>query len=264
MSAFREHASERFVALVAGPGPVPLDEAALLIAAHADPAPGVVERGLTALDALADACTEPTFAGVRHLLFEHVGLRGDTARYDDPRNSLLHRVLERRLGIPITLSVVTIEVARRVGVPVEPIGMPGHFLVRDPVSGTYADPFDRGRLLDADGCRARFTALFGGERAWSDDLLASVSPRAVLARMLANLERGPLGRDLSHLAWMLRLHRAIPGLAPGDRLALARLLPQVGAYDAAAEELDALAPLVRPFEADALARETRALRARRN
>jgi regulator of sirC expression with transglutaminase-like and TPR domain len=258
-------ATHRFVALVSGPvTDVPLDEAALLIAAHADPRPGIVDQGLRALDALADACTEPTFAGLRHLLFEQVGLRGNRARYDDPRNSMLHLVLARRVGIPITLSVITIEVGRRLGVPVEPIAMPGHFLVRDPRTGAYADPFDGGRLLDEAGCRARFHAVLGAQRPWSADLLAPARPRAVLARMLANLEAGPLGRDLGHLAWLARLHRAIPGLAPGERLGLARALALVGDAEGAADELDRVAATVAPRDARSLRREAHVLRSRRN
>jgi regulator of sirC expression with transglutaminase-like and TPR domain len=257
-------ATERFVALVAGPArEVPLDEAAMLIAVHADPE-ARVGAGLDRLDALARSCVDATFAGVHDVLFDREGFTGDRERYEDPANSMLHRVLERRRGIPITLSVVVVEVARRVGVDVAPIGMPGHFLVLDSTSGAYCDPFDDGRSLDVDGCRRRFHEVMGSARAFGPELLAPVSTRAVLARMLANLEAGPLGRDLAHLAWMLRLHRAIPGLAPSDRLALVPALQRVGAFHDAAAELDLLAEIAGEEQSDSLRRRAAALRARSN
>ena len=93
----------------------------------------------------------------RHLFDEH-GYAGNEADYTDPRNSYLDRVLDRRLGIPITLSVLMMEVARRNGVVLHGIGMPGHFLVGEPDGRTFYDPFHHGRQLDADGARDVFSA----------------------------------------------------------------------------------------------------------
>jgi regulator of sirC expression with transglutaminase-like and TPR domain len=256
--------TQRFVALVDGPArDVPLDEAAMLIAAHADPTADI-GAALDHLDALARRCAAATFPSVHDVLFAREGFTGDRERYEDPANSMLHRVLERRRGIPITLSIVVVEVARRVGVVVEPIGMPGHFLVRDAATDAYCDPFDGGRALDVDGCRRRFHEIFGTDRVFSPELLAPVSTRAVLARVLANLEAGPLSRDLSHLAWMVRLHRAIPGLAPSDRLVLVPALQRVGAFHDAAAELDLLAEIAGEEEGGSLRRRAAALRARSN
>src|SRR5258706_13186235 len=138
----------RFAALLAGPGEgLPLDEAALLIAAHADRSVDV-EAQLGRLDRLAAAVPAPTLDGLRALLFRDLGFRGNRVDYYDPRNSLLHHVLDRRTGIPITLAVVMMEVGRRVGVPMWGVSMPGHFLVRDKVdTRVFVDPFDAGAVL---------------------------------------------------------------------------------------------------------------------
>ena len=101
-------ATARFEALVQGPEPaIPLDELALLVGAHAEPGLDI-GKWLDALDEIADRCSDHSFAGLlRHLTLE--GFAGNRDDYYDPRNSYLHHVIERRTGIPITLSVVTIE-----------------------------------------------------------------------------------------------------------------------------------------------------------
>src|SRR3954471_14111355 len=118
----------RFAQLVQGAeGGIAIDEAALLVAATAEPD---VDVGLwlAVLDDLAARCDEHSFAGVvQHVARE--GFAGDRSDYYDARNSYLHHVLERRRGIPITLSIVTIEIGRRLGIPIVGIGMPGHFVV---------------------------------------------------------------------------------------------------------------------------------------
>jgi len=238
-------ASEEFLALVAGPeGDIPLDGGCLLIAAHARP-PGeratVVTRGRAALDELAGGCGGADLDAVLGHLFGTLGFAGNRAHYDDPRNSLLDEVIGRRTGIPITLSVVLIEVARRVGVALAPIGMPGHFIV-GAGDGRFVDAFDGGRVLDEGGCRRRFAELAGPGAPWSVDLLAPVGPRAVLSRVLANLRRvyGESG-DLRALDWVLALRVAIPGVPPAERAERASVLSALGRYDEAAAELDRLA-----------------------
>ena len=137
---------------------IPLDEAALLIAAQARPDLDVGEE-LGRLDDLAGGCPEATFDGLARHLFTDLGFRGNTEHYQDPDNSYLDQVLRRRVGIPITLSVLTMEVGRRLGVAIDGVGMPGHFLDpppgRDvPIGGaTFLDPFGGGRRLDAGGCQ---------------------------------------------------------------------------------------------------------------
>src|ERR1700716_354201 len=147
-------ATERFTELVRRPpAEVPLDEAALLIAAHAHPDLDVA-GALAELDGLAEGVRGDTADDLATALFDEGGLAGNTVDYGDPRNSYLDDVLARRLGIPITLSVVMIEVGRRLDVRVYGVGMPGHFLVQ--AAGepdAWFAPFHGGRRLDLDGCR---------------------------------------------------------------------------------------------------------------
>lgn len=234
----------RFEALVQGPEPaIPLDELALLVAAHAEPGLDI-SRWLSALDEIAARCSDPSFTGVvRHVVTE--GFAGNRHDYYDPRNSYLHDVIERRTGIPITLSVLTIELGRRVGVPVVGIGMPGHFLVRDGLDDqSFADPFD-GRLLDRDGC-ARTLAETQPELPFDDGYLAPVGTRAIVARLLANLKGIHLARrDRRALAWVLGLRVVVPGVPLDERRELASALAADGRFLEAAVELDHLVELAR-------------------
>jgi len=257
-----ESAAARFAALVARPDEeIPLDEAALLIAAHARPELDVAAE-LGRLDALAAGCKEPTFDGLTSHLFDELGFRGNTEHYGDPDNSFLDQVVRRRLGIPITLSVLTMEVGRRLGVAVDGVGMPGHFLLRhraDP--GTFFDPFGGGRL-DATGCRDIFTSL--GGTGWQESFLEPVGARTILTRMLLNLQGVFLPASLRSAAWVLELRLTIPGLALADRLGLARALGAMGQFGPAAEALDRAAAELPSEEAATVRAESRGLRARHN
>jgi len=226
---------ERFSALLSyAPDEVPLDEAALLIAARArGPAAVDIDGALAQLDDLAQRCPTPTFDGVRAYLFEQEGFRGNVARYEEPDNSFLDRVLARRLGIPITLSVVMIEVGRRAGVPIVPIGMPAHFIVRAADRDLYCDPFG-GRLLDVDGCASLLSLATRGTVSFVESMLAPVTTPQVLSRMLANLEHGPFAADPLRLGALLDLHLTIPGLSPAERTAVAAGLASLGRYRQAA------------------------------
>jgi len=245
-------ATDRFVTLVQGPEEgIDLDEGCLLVAAHARPgadAGEVVEAGRARLDALAETCSGPSLTDLRRHLFETVGFSGNRHRYDDPRNSLLDEVLERRTGIPITLAVVVIEVGRRLGLQFDGVGLPGHFLV-GVGPDLYLDAFEEGRLLDTAGCRRRFAELAGADAPWSAGLLAPVGPRAVLARVLANLRAVfAESRDLHSLEWVLRLRLAIPGVPVQERVERATVLSALGRYDEAAIELDRLAETVEALD----------------
>jgi regulator of sirC expression with transglutaminase-like and TPR domain len=255
----------RFVSLVADPTiEPPLDEAALLIAAHVHPGLDVA-FWTGRLDDLAEACPEATFDAVRHHLFAVEMFRGNARAYDDPANSLLDQVLERRLGIPITLAVVMLEVARRVDVDAVGIGMPGHFLVGDPARpGRFCDVFSGGALLGEDQCSLLFRRTVGTTHAFEPGMLEPTTTRAILARILANLERSSLASDPVHATWMATLHSAIAGLPVAERVALARRLGYLGHISVAAEELDALADLVSHEPAARLRNEARALRSRLN
>ena len=204
--------TERFAAVVSGPEPeLALDEAALLVAAHADPDVDVdVELGR--LDGLAEQVSEPTLTGVRRLLFRDLGFSGNAVDYYDPRNSYLHEVLERRTGIPISLAVVLMEVGRRLSVPLDGVSMPGHFLVRDKVDpDVFVDPFARGAILDRAGCEARFHDVHGADARFDPAFLEPVGRRVIVTRMLANLE-GIAGRrgDTAMLEWVWQLQAALP------------------------------------------------------
>lgn len=122
-------------------------------------------------------------------LFRESGFRGDKDHYNDPRNSYLNEVIDRRIGIPITLSVIFVDIAERVGIPAYGINLPGHFIVgvRDRDDALWFDPFHEGRRLDLADCAEliRHTSSYDGpiEAGWFDP----ASARTILARMLGNL-----------------------------------------------------------------------------
>jgi regulator of sirC expression with transglutaminase-like and TPR domain len=256
----------RFVELVSGPETaMPLDEAWFLVSAHARPELALDDlRGR--LDALAGGVAEPSLEAVVGLLFEREGFGGNTADYYDPDNSFLDQVLDRHRGIPLSLSMLTIEVARRAGLSLDGVGMPGHFLVRtrnEPPM--FVDPFGGGARLDVDGCAELFRRGQGAEAPFDVGLLDPVGPRAMLARLLANLraiyhQRG----DRRSLVWVLRLRSRIPGVPLADWRALASALASIGRFDQAAEELEQLAAHVGEEPADRLRARAVELRARLN
>jgi regulator of sirC expression with transglutaminase-like and TPR domain len=241
---------DRFAQLVAGRDEsVPLDEASLLVAAAVEP--GIdIGREMRRLDELADRVPAASVPDVVHQLFRVEGFDGDHHSYYDPANSLLPRVLDRRVGIPITLSIVAIEVGRRAGVDLAGVGLPGHFLLGDPHDReTFVDPFSGGIVLDRAACRRLFHHLHGDEASWTESYLDAVGTRAILARMLANLRqifRSQGSRQL--LVEVLRLRAAIPGVAASERVELAEALAAIGRFDVAAAELDVAAELA-PSEA---------------
>ena len=130
---------------------------------------------------------------LNNFLFEELGFSGDDQDYYDPRNSYLNEVLDRRLGNPISLAVIQMEFARRLGVPLQGISFPGHFLVRLPLDEgiVVLDPFQKGRSLDAAELRRRARTHL--ETQDIDDqrlarMLEPASHRAILSRMLRNLK----------------------------------------------------------------------------
>jgi regulator of sirC expression with transglutaminase-like and TPR domain len=134
---------------------------------------------------------------VNRYLFNELGFFGNREQYEDPRNSCLNEVLDRRTGIPISLSLIYIEVARRAGLRAEGINFPGHFLVRvlhdlhtdDPGEGLIVDPFHAGAILNEHDCRLLLHRHMGEEAAWEPQLLARATRRQILVRMLLNLKR---------------------------------------------------------------------------
>lgn len=222
-------AVERFGSVVAVPEP-PLDRAALALAAGADPRVDE-RRWLAELDRLAAGVT--SVDGLRRRLFVEEGFRGDTADYGDPRNSLLHQVLHRRVGIPITLAVVTMEVGRRAGVPVEGVGMPGHFLVRPTGTTRYLDVFDGGADVSGAECEALFRRATGAgpDVPFGPHLLTAAPVRTILVRMLENLRGSYRDRHRPQdLEWVLRMRLLLPGVRLVDVLELGRALGDQGRW----------------------------------
>ncbi len=191
-------ARTRFQALLQRPE-LPLDQAALAIAA--EEYAGLDEAAcLAQLDALAAEVRRrvpaplraaSTLRALRQVLFAEGGFRGNEKSYYDPRNSYLNEVLDRKLGIPLSLSLVFMEVARRAGLDLQGVGFPGHFLVKlRPEAGAeiFIDPYNGGEFLTAEECVARFKSSVQG-REFDPRYLQGVSSRQILARMLHNLKR---------------------------------------------------------------------------
>ena len=188
----------RLVALAGTADARSLAEGALWIAAEAYPGLDV-PHWLGRLDALGrraaervtpDMAVDHAAAAISRFLFEEEGFQGNTADYYDPRNSFLNDVLDRRLGIPISLSVVYMAVASRAGLDAAGVGLPGHFVVRVERRGHHRllDPFHGGRLLDRAACEALVAELRPGAGPLDPRWLSPVSTRQILVRMLNNLK----------------------------------------------------------------------------
>lgn len=218
---------------------VRLDEAALLISACANPSLDVAAQ-LDRLDSIASQVREPDVADLCRVLFGHLGLRGDEESYDDPANSYLDQVLDRRRGIPISLAVVMIEVGRRCGVQLEGVGMPGHFLVRDPSTpGDLMDAFNGGRRLSPTDCELLLQSVTGSTGGLTPEMLATTGAHSILARMLANLDGSFMRRnDRVSLNWLCELRARLPVASVGDRAQLASRLAILGRFDHAASVLE--------------------------
>jgi regulator of sirC expression with transglutaminase-like and TPR domain len=177
---------------------VDLAQAALLIACEEYPAldlrlylarldemAGAVRRRLPDAAAAADAV-----AVLNAYLFEEEGFHGNEQDYYDPRNSFLNEVLDRKTGIPITLSTVYIEVAQRAGVSAAGVGLPGHFIVKISAGGAQVlvDPYHGGLRLSEDDCQERLDRIYAGRVKMDSTMLAPCGPKSILARMLRNLK----------------------------------------------------------------------------
>ena len=245
----------RFAELV-GRADVPLGEACLVAASHlGHPMP--VADGLARLDDLAADLRDRGGAGgpidvaaVVRGLCDHLGFVGERQHYYDLRNSLLGEVLERRRGIPITLAVVAIEVADRLGAAATGVGMPGHFLVGEgPAPTRWFDPFEGPSPLDANDARARFRAVHGDDAAFDPAFLRPTPDPQVVGRVLNNAA-GVLRRDgeVRGLLRALELRGDIPGVGttPRARVELAEAYRAVGRVTDAVATLDAVRDQVDP------------------
>lgn len=177
----------------------------LLESSHLDAAPYVARLDAMGLEVAArlagrslnpeTASPDALVAELNRYLFEEQGFVGNREQYDDPRNSFLNQVLERRTGIPITLALVYLEIARRIGVRIVGVNFPGHFLLRCPsrhaafALDLIIDPFHGGALLSETDCRRLLQRHLGDDAVFDPTLLAPATKPQILTRMLLNLKR---------------------------------------------------------------------------
>src|SRR5262245_21022975 len=204
---------------------------------------------------------------LREVLFSEEGFSGDTESYDQPTNSSVARVLARRKGMPITLSIVAMEVGRLAGMRLTGVGLPGHFVVGGPdlPEATYLDAFDGGALYDAGALASRLASIFGQPVAVGRQVLRPDPPRAILIRVLMNLRRSYERRD--------RWEEALDALAcsealepPGEAAETLRrerglLLVRCGRLDEALTVLEAYAAGAEGKDAEMTRRLVEAIRA---
>ncbi len=257
-SVFREFAAR----LRADDESVGLAEAALVLAGEFLPGldPGAARAELVRLGAEAARAVPANggegarAASLLEYLHTRCGFRGNPAEYDDPRNSFLPDVLARRTGIPITLSIVAIEVASRAGLPLRGVSFPGHFLARSVGEPPVVLDAFHGRVLDAEACTALLRRALGPDAALEPGHLEPATTRAVLMRMLGNLKHGYAGRRewLRAVDCCDRILLLAPEAA-GELRDRGLLYEQLECFGPALDDLErflALAP--RAAEADAL------------
>jgi regulator of sirC expression with transglutaminase-like and TPR domain len=134
---------------------------------------------------------------INQYLYEDLGFTGNREDYYDPRNSFLNQVIDRRTGIPITLALVYLAIAKRLDFPMVGVGMPGHFLIRPDVAEMelFVDTFNQGEVLFPQDCADRLQQIYGQPIPMRPEFLEAVSPRQFLARMLTNLKLIYLDRN---------------------------------------------------------------------
>jgi regulator of sirC expression with transglutaminase-like and TPR domain len=176
----------------------PLDRAAMLLAFEEYPELDV-ESYLRKLDTLAvrvevltgqDRSYGRVLEALHEILFVQEAFRGNADEYYDPRNSFLNEVLDRKLGIPISLSVLYIEVARRIDFPIEGVGFPGHFIVKCVAEerDILIDPFQNGRVLSNEDCQEMLDRVYGGSVPLQPAYFHPMGKKSIITRMLFNLK----------------------------------------------------------------------------
>jgi regulator of sirC expression with transglutaminase-like and TPR domain len=183
-----------------------------------------------------------TIAALNHVLFEEAGLRGNHDDYYDPRNSFLNDVLDRGLGIPITLALIYMEVGRRLGFPLFGVGMPGHFLLKHyDIDGceTLIDCFSGGDILSQKDCQRRLDEIYAGQMALRPEFLLAVSRRQILTRILNNLKTIYLSaRNFRKALPVVDLVLVIYPRSPEDVKQRAQMRYSLGQNKGAAEDLE--------------------------
>lgn len=218
-------ARQRFMQLIQQPeAQIDLAEAALTIALEESPDLDVAEY-LNALDTMGNELRERTgneryplriLRSINAYLYDDLGFAGNVDNYYDPRNSLLNEVIDHRLGIPITLALVYLELARRIDFPMVGIGMPGHFLLRPerPDMEIFVDAFHRGEILFVEDCQERLNQIYGSMPLQLTHL-QPFGKRLYLGRVLTNLkmthwQRGQLTAALAAVDRLLLLFPEAP------------------------------------------------------
>jgi regulator of sirC expression with transglutaminase-like and TPR domain len=178
-----------------------------------------------------------------HFMFEEAGFIGNQLDYYDPANSYLNRVLDRRMGIPLTLSIIYMEVGRKAGLEVDGIGLPGHFIVRaretNAVESVFVDPF-HGKTLGLEDCQDRLDEVFGGQVALTDEHLRAATTREILVRLLTNL-KAIYARANLHLQTLSVIERILllTPLEAGEHRDRGTLLAQLERLPEAIAEMEA-------------------------
>jgi regulator of sirC expression with transglutaminase-like and TPR domain len=189
-----------------------LAEAALYIALEEYPELEI-QNYLQRLDAMAAEVSEllppepyplKILKTINQYLFEALGFQGNQQDYYNPHNSFLNEVLDRRTGIPITLSLVYLEIAQRIGFPMTGVNFPGHFLIRPEKEGMelWVDPFHQGEILFPEDCKSRLEAIYQQSVELRPEFFEAIAPRQFIVRMLNNLkhiylDQGDLQRCLA-------------------------------------------------------------------
>jgi regulator of sirC expression with transglutaminase-like and TPR domain len=183
-----------------------------------------------------------TISAINYVLFQQAGLQGNRDDYYDPRNSFLNDVLDRCLGIPITLALIYMEVGRRLGFPLFGVGMPGHFLLKNydiDGSETLIDCFNGGDILDAQDCQRRLDEIYSGQMTLRPEFLFAVSRRQMLTRILNNLKTVYMtARNFKKVLPLVDLVLVIYPRSPEDVKQRALLRYSLGQAKAAAEDLE--------------------------
>ena len=265
---------QRFVELLALPDPaIDMAEAALLVACEEYPDLDVEtyrtrldEWGREARRRSAGLTAAEGVRVVNRLLFVELGFSGNERDYYDPRNSFLNEVLDRRTGIPITLSTLFVEVARRAGLPAYGVGLPGHFIVKVALPGDdwLLDPFHGGARLSQADCQRRLDRIFDGKLRMAPDMLRPCGPRQMLERLLQNLKAIYVRKqDFERALGVVELLLRVTPESADELRDRGLLYAALDCYTLAAADLEAyLERAPRAEEAPALREKIQDLRAR--
>jgi regulator of sirC expression with transglutaminase-like and TPR domain len=247
---------DRFAEAISHPDEdIDLAKAALLLATQQYPDLDT-EHYLARLDEIAKAVEQrgvrlaipiQIISSLNKVMFLDLGFRGNAENYYDPRNSYLNDVLERRLGIPITLSVVYMEVARRIGFKLHGVALPGHFIVKYCAGSAevFIDPFNAGKIMDEQGCVDLLARMSGARVQCRPEYLVAATNKQILTRMLANLvktyvDRSDHGRALAAVEWILLVDPDSPAYVRDRGL----LLGSMGRPNSALKDLERYLELV--------------------